>query len=215
MNSASGKEVGRHANVEATRKRVLAASRDLFRRRGYQATTTKDIAAAAGVSEPTVFRQFGTKAELFEASIVAPFGSFVKRWTHSWIDPPTETSLEDLAVNLVEGLYTLVKRDVAIFRELIAARSDPSSDLHRVAARVSAEFRNGFAAVHDVGIEISRTKGIANVDHPAVIGAAASMVFGSVLLGDWAYPGNQRIPGKERMVAEMAQLIVNGVAHRN
>jgi AcrR family transcriptional regulator len=204
----------RAAGVEETRARLLKASGELFRRQGYQATTTKEIAAAARVSEPTIFRQFGSKADLFESSIIAPFGDFVRGWTRSWIDPPTETSLEALASTLVEGLYTLVRRDIAIFRELIGARSDTTSDLHHVAVRVSGEFRNGFASVHDVGLEISRTKGIVEVDHPAVIGAAASMVIGSVMLGDWVFPGNHRIPGKDRMIKEMARLIVDGVAHR-
>lgn len=204
----------RAAGVEATRARLLEASGELFRRQGYHATTTKEIAAAAGVSEPTIFRQFGSKADLFETSIIAPFGEFVHGWIRSWVDPPTEASLDVLASTLVEGLYTLVRRDIATFRELIGARLDPSSDLHHVAVRVSGEFRNGFAAVHDVGLEISRTKGIVGVDHPAVIGAAASMVIGSVLFGDWVFPGNQRIPGKDRLVKEMSRLIVDGVAHR-
>jgi len=45
---------------------VLVAMR-LFSRRGFRGTTTKEIAAAAGVSEAMVFRHFATKSELYSA----------------------------------------------------------------------------------------------------------------------------------------------------
>jgi len=39
----------------------------LFSQRGFRGTTTKEIAAAAGVSEAMVFRHFATKEELYSA----------------------------------------------------------------------------------------------------------------------------------------------------
>ncbi len=46
---------------------VLTAARDLFIQKGFSATTTKEIAKAAGVNEVTVFRCFESKAKLFQA----------------------------------------------------------------------------------------------------------------------------------------------------
>jgi len=46
------------------REAIISAARQLFAQRGYHATTTKDIARAAGVAEGTIFRYFPTKAEL-------------------------------------------------------------------------------------------------------------------------------------------------------
>ncbi|OYN76200.1 TetR/AcrR family transcriptional regulator [Mycolicibacterium sphagni] len=197
------------------RARTLKAAHDLFTKQGYQSTTTREISARARVAEPTVFRHFGSKVELFEASILEPFNEVVDEWTRSWADMPTEITLEELAENLVDGLYTLVWEDRRILRELMVARSDPQSTLHQSAVAISAQFREGFCAVLDVGVDIARAKELVYVDPPATIGAVASMIIGSVLLGDWAYPANRRTPGRTRMVREMARLIVDGIAHRH
>ncbi len=43
------------------RDEIIAAARDLFARQGIDATTMAEIAAAAGISAPTVFNYFGSK----------------------------------------------------------------------------------------------------------------------------------------------------------
>jgi len=52
-------------STRSTRDIVIAAARDLFARRGYTATTIKDVAAAAGCSPALVIKLTGSKAELF------------------------------------------------------------------------------------------------------------------------------------------------------
>lgn len=47
-----------------TRARLLAAALDLFTRQGYDRTTVAEIASAAGVTEMTFFRHFGSKDQL-------------------------------------------------------------------------------------------------------------------------------------------------------
>ena len=43
------------------RDEIIAAARELFARQGIDATTMADIAAASGISTPTVFNYFGSK----------------------------------------------------------------------------------------------------------------------------------------------------------
>ncbi|MGH7727771.1 MAG: TetR/AcrR family transcriptional regulator [Vulcanimicrobiaceae bacterium] len=50
--------------TDATRRRILAATRELYARGGSSGTTTLRIAERAGVNEATVFRHFGTKGRL-------------------------------------------------------------------------------------------------------------------------------------------------------
>jgi len=50
---------------EERRRMIIAAALPLFARKGFVGTTTREIAAAAGVSEALVFRHFPTKAALY------------------------------------------------------------------------------------------------------------------------------------------------------
>lgn len=49
------------------REQLLRAAIDTFARQGFAGTKTRDIAAAAGVSEAILFRHFSTKEELYHA----------------------------------------------------------------------------------------------------------------------------------------------------
>jgi TetR/AcrR family transcriptional regulator len=51
------------------RSQLIEASMDLFSRKGFAGTTTKEIARAAGVSEAIIFRHFATKRDLYTAII--------------------------------------------------------------------------------------------------------------------------------------------------
>ncbi len=44
-----------------TRTRILQAAQKLFARKGFDGTTTKDLARKAGVAEGTIFRHFPNK----------------------------------------------------------------------------------------------------------------------------------------------------------
>ncbi|HEV2893265.1 MAG TPA: helix-turn-helix domain-containing protein, partial [Actinomycetota bacterium] len=59
----------RRAQAARTRPDILAAAHDLFLERGYAGTTIVAIAKAAGVVVETVYRAYGSKAELFKAVV--------------------------------------------------------------------------------------------------------------------------------------------------
>ena len=52
---------------EERRLQIVRVAVSLFSNKGFQGTTTKEIATAAGVSEAMVFRHFATKEELYAA----------------------------------------------------------------------------------------------------------------------------------------------------
>jgi len=57
----------RRLSAAARRESVLAAAIPEFAAAGYERTRVSDIAAKVGVTEPVVFQNFGTKADLFLA----------------------------------------------------------------------------------------------------------------------------------------------------
>lgn len=63
---------GRRAGAPDTRSQILEAARSLFGSNGYDRTTIRSIAAEASVDPALVHHYFGTKEELFAASIDLP-----------------------------------------------------------------------------------------------------------------------------------------------
>jgi len=71
MSSATPSIPSRRLTGDQRRQRLLDAAFRLFSRRGYQGTTTRQIAHAAGVTEAIVFRHFPRKEDLYWAVISA------------------------------------------------------------------------------------------------------------------------------------------------
>jgi AcrR family transcriptional regulator len=61
VKSPTGK---RDANKEQTKRQILKAALELFRERGLDGTTTKQISKRAGIAEGTLFNYFKTKEDL-------------------------------------------------------------------------------------------------------------------------------------------------------
>src|SRR5213595_1314860 len=59
----------RRLNAAARRESILDAAVPLFASTGYEQTRMSDVAARVGVTEPVIFQNFGTKAELFAAAL--------------------------------------------------------------------------------------------------------------------------------------------------
>ena len=55
--------------AEDRRRQIIGVAIRLFSQKGFRGTTTKEIAAAAGVNEAIIFRHFVTKSELYSAMI--------------------------------------------------------------------------------------------------------------------------------------------------
>ena len=69
MTSRGYDSSGRRAQAQANRARVLDTARELFVAGGYTATSVAQVAKAAGVSTPTVFAAFTSKANLLKEAV--------------------------------------------------------------------------------------------------------------------------------------------------
>src|SRR6201998_4590316 len=86
--SSKPNEDGQRAARGEGRRLLLESARALFAERGYAGTSTREIARAASVTEPMIFRHFGSKAKLFEEAVLAPFNTFVNEYMADWAARP-------------------------------------------------------------------------------------------------------------------------------
>jgi AcrR family transcriptional regulator len=58
-------------SADKRRQQIVEAAVELFSRKGFRGTRTREIAEAAGISEAMIYRHFATKRELYSAIIEA------------------------------------------------------------------------------------------------------------------------------------------------
>ncbi|WP_345801601.1 TetR/AcrR family transcriptional regulator [Microbacterium sp. AZCO] len=69
---------GRRMSSEERREQIITAAIAVFGARGYEGTTTDDVARTAGVSQPYVVRLFGSKESLFLAAMQASLDELMR-----------------------------------------------------------------------------------------------------------------------------------------
>ena len=88
---------------EATRQKILESAHELFQTTGYDATTTRDIARAAGIATGTLFNYFATK----EAIVVGLVVEALTRSTRVARTAQHESLEEALFANVAAGMRLL------------------------------------------------------------------------------------------------------------
>ncbi|MGV9319876.1 TetR/AcrR family transcriptional regulator [Streptomyces sp. NPDC003660] len=196
MTEPTPRRRGRPPRAESgdTRDRILGAAREEFSERGYEKTSVRGIAKAAGVDSALVHHYFGTKEQVFEAAVSVAFapaleapdaiaegpldtvGERLTRFVLGvWENPATRTPL--LAI-----VRSAVNNDTAaaVFRRLIAAQL-----LRRIAGRLDvpdAELRVELAAAQLVGTAMLRyvikVEPLASADLERIVARLAPVVQG-------------------------------------
>lgn len=167
MTPSSPRRPGRPSGNSAARENILANARELFADNGFDRTSIRAIARAAGVDSALVHHYFGTKHELFAAAIRLPVSPEVV------LGAIRNTPVEELGNTLPRVLLGLWDSDsgtalIAALRSLLAG---PDVSLLQtffhdiigaeVAPRVdnpvgSGRIRVQFAASQLVGIVVTR-----------------------------------------------------------
>ena len=109
--------------AEDRRADVLRVAVHEFAKRGYQGTSTEDVARAAGISQPYLFRMFPTKKALFLALIEHGFG----RVRDSFVQAVGDAS-GDEALERMSHCYSELMRDrdeLLLQMQAYAAANDP------------------------------------------------------------------------------------------
>ncbi|WP_030683338.1 TetR/AcrR family transcriptional regulator [Streptomyces cellulosae] len=196
MSDVTGRKRGRPPRTESadTRDRILAAAREEFSERGYEKTSVRGIAKAAGVDSALVHHYFGTKEQVFEAAVeiaAAPalnapdlvadgpldgVGERLTRYIFGvWENPATRMPLLAIVRSAVTN-----ETAAAVFRRLVAAQL-----LRRIATHLDtpdAELRAELAAAQLVGTAMLRyvikVEPLASADVEQIIARVAPVVQG-------------------------------------
>ncbi len=155
------------------RRQLIEAAMDLFSRKGFAGTTTKEIALAAGVSEAIIFRHFATKRDLYTAIIEHNIHSSGAKQVLAGIDACMKNKDD-------EGLFRLIAREVieghrkdARFEKLML---HASLEGHELASIYRREFGLPmFAALRAYLDRRKRAGALRHIDSGAMIVAIAGM----------------------------------------
>lgn len=133
----SGHGARKRFSSEERRDQLLRIAVKLFSQRGFEGTTTKSIAAAAAVSEATIFQHFKTKEELY-ASIFdykAKETGF-KEWEEQLCKCAEQLDDEKLVFSMVERILERNREDPQIqrlmFQSVLSGRPLPRSMRQRM-----------------------------------------------------------------------------------
>ncbi|HEX6052842.1 MAG TPA: TetR/AcrR family transcriptional regulator [Gemmatimonadaceae bacterium] len=157
------------AEPVATRERILFAALDAFAHAGYRGATTRVIARAAGVTEITLFRLFGSKAELFE--------ELVRRIDELLVTPTTLPKVpRDPHAELLAWLYDFAGRFERIAPVVRVAVAEHESHPKLTEAALT----QGRRALRDVTAYLARLKSAGLIDATADTAVAARLLVGAV-----------------------------------
>lgn len=195
---------------------MLSAADRLFTEQGYHAVRTRDIADAAGVGESVVFRNFGSKADLFEVAILTPFSQFIDSWAKSWDRrPPSSSDPEVITRTFVKGIYAFVDEHRALLSTLMAAQmvgDDPR--LAEVASVVAQQFTESLLVMRRVLLTQGDARHYEKLDPPLTVAVSVGSILSLLVMPDWLFPSFERRPSRARQIEELTQMLLYGVSGR-
>jgi AcrR family transcriptional regulator len=190
------------------RRLILAAARDLFSRRGYSDTSTRELADHAEVSETLIFRYFGSKAVLFREALVVPFVEFVDDWAAR----NNTGELDHLSdVEFTRGYITDVYKLFRANRGLLAVvwAADTNEEHVLAESGVLDEVTGGLAKLVDVSRSAMQSRH-PEIEHREDLGTRAVLAVsaGMAAFGQSFYGGPR--PSDDDIIDEVVQLILFG-----
>lgn len=96
---------------EDTRERILNAAREVFSKKGYAGSTTKEISSVAEVAEITLFRHFETKNNLFCETI----SKFIVKPMLNFNTSKTKVNSEQVIRKIIEERTGTLRKNRDLF----------------------------------------------------------------------------------------------------
>lgn len=162
---------------ERRRQQILDTAIELFAKRGFRGTTTKQLAQAADVSEATIFLHFPSKDSLYAAILEEKLKT--ERPLTALLDDAGDVPLADMLLSIADTLVKRHHRDRALLRLMLFS----ALERHTLAGKLFRQHLEGPARALTNAIARAAERGEVRADlEPEVAARAfASMLIHQIL----------------------------------
>ncbi|MES1022472.1 TetR/AcrR family transcriptional regulator [Gloeocapsa sp. BRSZ] len=189
---------------ESSRDRILKAAQRLFARQGYDGTTTRDLAIAAGVAEGTLFRHFANKKAIL-----------IEIATQGWVEILTDLLTELSEMGSYKAVAQVMQRRMWNFHK--------NADMMRVCFmeaqfhpdlrdRIQAEVINKMTDVAEAFFQTAMDRGIYRKTNPKIV---AQVFLGMFAIAGFSHNTLMEPDASPKAMQEMAEgladIFLNGV----
>jgi AcrR family transcriptional regulator len=184
------------------RRQIIEAALPVFAGRSYAEATTAEVARAAGISQPAIFKHFATKRDLFVAVLERTTELVLERWQGA--ADRAETPLDGL-LEIARTYAGMAHSQQVTFRVRLRAVAESADPVIAAAARTSYLTLVGFLRER---IELAK---VAGQVPPSVDAMAAAWHFLSVGQG---FNLNHYVGfgWDETVIRQMIQSLMAGIA---
>lgn len=143
------------------RAAILRAALPLFAAHGFSGTTTRDLARAAGVTEPVLYRHFPSKGDLFEAVLEGAVARILDRLAAAIRGVEGLRRRLDALAGALEPTFAALADEFRVVNGAAATRPDP---------RTTALVRAIYGRLGSFLSEAVRTSGLRRGVDPSTVG---------------------------------------------
>lgn len=177
---------------------ILKAALEIFSEKGYDRTTTDEIADFAGLSKGLLYFYFGSKEDIFVSLLLDGMDNLIKRLQKNIKD---QDSPEEQLVSFIRTEYDFYSSNLKFFKLLNSTYSG------YVLGKISPENRQKFVAKHYEEVKIlekifergKREKVFKNIDTDDLIYSLAGLMHGLLIMK----PGNKDLEKSKNLTIEV------------
>lgn len=186
--------------------RIIQAASDEFERYGFAGATTAAIARQACVAEALIFSNFGSKAELFHASIFVPLSRHLVDFcaAHMTDPPKSGQAREELTRKYIAELEQFLEQHSKKFVSLFFEQTYRNTD-------------HGLDTISGIQDYLSRAAAMSTyagpgepkIDLKMMSRLSFAAIFSCVVFKDWIFP-----PGfatKEEIFSSLTDFVIDGL----
>lgn len=188
---------------------LLGSAAEQFSAHGYTRTSTRAIAAHAGVAEVLLFRHYGSKIDLFRAAVHAPMVKAVRSFVDVWSSVDNTADPAAVVEDFVATLYDMLSTHRGLMTALVGAQAY-SEEIQHMLATEADPITELFEELETVVLQYAAASGFTGLNPPLSARAAVGMVLGMVVFADWF--GDEAKPSitRDEAVRELSTLLLYG-----